>query len=107
MVWNYVQKSARATQYTKDDLARAITDFRNQNMTLHRAQRTYNIPKATLHRKRGQKSSTQGRGTCIPIEEERRLAQGLKAMKERSFGLFKKEVLHMLSYKKPNKDTFS
>lgn len=96
MVRNYVRK-----RYTKNDLARAIADVRNQNMTLHRAHRTYNIPKATLHShlhgKRGQKSSTQGRGTCIPIEEERKLAEGLKAMEKWDFGLFKKETLRMLS----------
>ena len=49
MVRTYVRKTQRGTQYTKEDLANALLEVQNNNMSLHRAHRFYNIPKATLY----------------------------------------------------------
>ncbi|KAJ8946650.1 hypothetical protein NQ314_008822 [Rhamnusium bicolor] len=102
MVRNYKRKTQRASQYSQDDLATAVAEIKRGVMTIYRAQKLYNIPKTPLlyhvNGTRGMKSKSQGRPPAIRIEDEKRLAEGLKTMERWGFGIFRKEILHIVAY---------
>lgn len=97
MVRAYIRKSQRGSSYSKEDLQHALEDVRSGTLTIYRACRVYNIPKTTLvdhiKERRGKKSSSYGRPPAIPLEEERKLADGLIYMERHGFGLSRKEIL--------------
>ncbi|XP_056636655.1 uncharacterized protein LOC130445153 [Diorhabda sublineata] len=108
MVRNYVRKSKRATSYTKEDLQRAMEEVRSGRITAYKASQRFKIPMMTLNYRlrgiRGVKSSSQGRSTAIPIQEERELAEGLKTMEKWGWSLSRGEVLKIVGdYVKRNK----
>lgn len=100
MVRTYVRKKP-PVKYSKETLKTAIEAVKNHEVTLYRASKTYNIPKATLFKhvkgQRGVKSSTMGRPTTIPYEEERNIAESIKLMEKWGFGLSKKELLSLIA----------
>lgn len=97
MVRNYKRKTARGSAYTPDALRAAVESVKSKRLTLYRASCLYNIPKNTIadHVKgrRGQKSSSYGRSTDIPHEQELFLANGIRTMEKWGFGLSRKEIL--------------
>ncbi|KAJ8931870.1 hypothetical protein NQ314_015136 [Rhamnusium bicolor] len=99
MVRNYKHKSQRASQYSQDDLATAVAEIKRGVMTIYKAHKLYNIPKTLLYHvngTRGMKSKSQGRPPAIRIEDEKRLAEGLKTMERWGFGISRKEILHIV-----------
>lgn len=99
MVRTYVRKKP-PPKYSKEVLDRAINAVRSQQMTLYRASKLFEIPKATLFKhlkgQRGVKSRTYGRPTAIPYEEEKKMSEYIKLMEKWGFGLSKKEVLSLI-----------
>lgn len=94
---HYVRKSERATKYSQDELNNALNAIRADRITVKRASILYNIPRTTLrdHLKgrRGIKSKSFGRSTDISFQEEKKIADGIKAMEKWGFGLSRAEVL--------------
>lgn len=100
MVRIYTRKTKRGSSYTKEALQRAVSDVKRQVLTVRKAAKTYKIPYSTIlnHTKgyRGKKSSSFGRSTIIPVEEERKLADGLRTLGKWGWGLTRKEVLEVV-----------
>lgn len=101
MVRVYKRKTNRGS-YGAEKLQTALEQIRNNTISLNRAHKLYNIPKATLsaHKngKRGQKSTTQGRTQVLSPIEEKELADCLKTLERWGFGLSRKEVSLLLPY---------
>lgn len=101
MVRNYKRKTERASQYSQNDLQTAVAEIKRGVMTIYRAHKLYKIPKTTLFYHvtgtRGLKSKTQGRAPAIPVEDEKRLAEGLKTMERWGFGLSRNELLNTVA----------
>lgn len=80
MVRNYKRKTNRGSTYTPETLEMALDEISRGITTQYAAHKKYNIPQMTLsyHRRgqRGKRSTTQVRSTAIPLEEERKLAEG-------------------------------
>lgn len=96
MVRHYLKKRPPAA-YTKDVLLEAVEAVRSKRLTLFTAAKYYNIPRTTLWNrvkgKRGVKSSSGGRPTALPLEEEATLASHIKTMERWGFGLSKPEIV--------------
>lgn len=106
MTRTYVRKRPVST-YSKVTLDAAIQSVKNKQMTLSHAARCYGIPRSTLYKRvngqRGVKSTTGGRSTAIPIDEEAKIASCIKTMEKWGFGLSKSEVLQAIArYLKEN-----
>lgn len=99
MVRKYIRKRA-PPPYSPEDLMNAVKAVQNGVLTTYRAAKLYNIPKATIYKhvkgQRGIKSKSLGRPTALSFKDEKKIADGLKAMEKWGFGLSKKEVLETI-----------
>lgn len=100
MVRNYAKKSSRRSTYTLETLKRALDEIERGIITQYGAHKKYKIPQMTLsyHRRglRGKKSSTMGRSTALPPEEETRLAECLITMEKWGWGLTRRDVFNIV-----------
>lgn len=102
---NYKRKSERATKYSQQGLEIAIEKVKNRELTNYAASKIYNIPPSTLNdrvlAKKGLKSDTMVRPPALPIEAETRLANCLRTLEKRGFGLSREEVIDVtIDFKK-------
>ncbi|KAJ8889142.1 hypothetical protein PR048_008636 [Dryococelus australis] len=106
MVRNYIRKTNRGQQYSKDTLKKAVNKISKGCCTINGASERFGI--------HGVKSSGQGRSTAIPYEQENKRAQVLKALEK-----WGNEVLDTIAtfvkrnsletpfkYSRPNEDWF-
>lgn len=108
MVHNYVRKTQRGLQYSKEDLELAVDAVKSGRMSYVDAASRFNIPKPTLvdHVKgrRGVKSKSHGRSTTLSPELENKLANLLKIMEKYGYGLTKTNVQQLVcAYLKENR----
>lgn len=108
MVRNYVRKTQRGLQYSKEDLELAVDGVKSGRMSYFDAASRFNIPKPTLvdHVKgrRGVKSKSHGRPTTLSPKLENKLANLLKIMEKYGYGLTKTNVQQLVcDYFKENK----
>jgi hypothetical protein len=99
MVRTYKRKTLPPS-YSKEDLKTVMESVKSGRMTIYRAAKLYKIPKATLFKhvkgSRGVKSQMLGRPTALLFHEEKKIADCLKLMEKRGYGLSKKEILEMI-----------
>lgn len=107
MVRNYIRKSNRGQSYAQQDLEQAVDKVKSGQLTAYRASIIYKIPKNTIRDhvigRRGRKSSSYGRPTCLALDEEKILADAICVMEKWGFGLSRKEILEIVGvYVKSN-----
>lgn len=100
MVRKFVRKSTKATKYSKGNLKEALDCISRGVMTAYAASKQYGIPQSTLsaHKRgiRGKKSSTMGRRTAIPPEDELKLVECITTMEKWGWGLTRREILRIV-----------
>lgn len=98
MVRCYKKKSNRRSTYDETTLQRALAEIRRGVITQYGAHKKFGIPQMTLsyHRRgiRGKKSSSMGRSTAIPINEEAKLAECLITMEKWGWGLTRRDIFN-------------
>lgn len=99
MVRNYKRKTD--SKYTLETLKKAILEVKNGELNSYQASRKYGIPRTTIvhrvKRRRGVIKDTRGRPTEIDVENERRLATGLRTLEKYGFALSAKETTTVVS----------
>ncbi|XP_074037198.1 uncharacterized protein [Leptinotarsa decemlineata] len=98
MVRKIIRKTTKRSTFTDDTLKRALDEISRGVTTQYAAHKKYNIPQMTLsyHRMelRGVNSSSMGRGTAIPYDEEAKLAECLITMEKWGWGLPRKDIFN-------------
>lgn len=87
--------------YTKEDLARAVQDVDNKNMTYRQAQEYYNVPIAVIsQRLNGRKtaidSAGRGRKTALSPKTEKKIVECLLARANAGYPCDKDELLNLI-----------
>lgn len=94
MVRNYKRK--RITEYSEENLKRAIEAVRKKEINSYLAADKYGIPRSTIiHRlygTRGAKQSKPGKPTVFSIDEETKMASYIHVMKKCGYPLTKKDL---------------
>ncbi|KAJ8890952.1 hypothetical protein PR048_010461 [Dryococelus australis] len=100
MVHNYVRKTNRGKQYSKEILAETVLEVQSGRMSAYRTRKDFNIPLNTVidHGKgrRGRKSTSHGRPTALPLDVEKKIAACLITMEQHGFGLSRKDILSLV-----------
>jgi hypothetical protein len=100
MVRHYVKKNTQVPSYSNETLLLALQEIKSGRITLYKASKLYDIPYPTLYTRvkglRGKICKNKGRPQQLPIEEETKLANGIKTLEKWGFGLSRKEVLELV-----------
>lgn len=108
MVRTYVRKTEKGagSQYTHEDLQRAIEDVKNGNRTTRGAALFYHIPRSTLKHyvlgTRGKGSTSKdGRGgggviSYLSSTEEEEIANCIRVMERNGFGLSREDIMDLV-----------
>ncbi|PZC77478.1 hypothetical protein B5X24_HaOG203356 [Helicoverpa armigera] len=93
----YLKKKNKS--YSPQDLASAIQQVRNGELTAYAAAQKYKIPMTTLHDHVKTKDTRQnaGRPIVLPLEDEKKLASTIIVMEKWGFGLSRSEILEIVA----------
>lgn len=97
----YIRKTTKASSYSKDNLQNAIESVKSDGrLSTKNASVLYKIPRTTLRDhitgRRGTKSQSMGRGTDLPIELEKKMAEAIITLEKWGYGLSRGEVLEKI-----------
>lgn len=90
-------KKKKIRKYTAEDVEKAINEVKNEKVSIYAAAIKYNIPTTTLFDKVKENHCLNiGRPLAIPLEQEQKLANGLRIMEKWGFGLSRQETLELV-----------